>query len=89
MTRSPIFRDHVIAWLESIIKSEYWGDTEVVEELDSSSYSRGRADSDIHPAALPGPRIAEMPSAEFVQEFRRYVNELAREVQLHIHTDTC
>ncbi|KAI0710264.1 hypothetical protein C8Q76DRAFT_579998, partial [Earliella scabrosa] len=89
MVDSHEYQQLVFKWLESIIKSELLGTTEVVTDAEPRRPRRSDDTNNPHPAVVPAPRISEMSPAAFDREYEWFVNELVKEFQWHEHTGTC
>jgi hypothetical protein len=83
------FRLKMFTWIESIVKCELPGMTEILEEgrepLPRPSLSKGATD----PRLQKQPQISEMSEDEFSVRFREFVEELAIRCNWHVHNETC
>ncbi len=92
MQNSDEFRDHMFAWLESIIKSELLGTTDVVSEPEGRPLPRPpfrESAGNVHPGVKPQPALADMTPINFQEQYNAFVNELVQRYNWHEHTETC
>lgn len=92
MTQSTEFREHMILWLESIIKSELLGMTQVIIPQEGVPLARPRyleSDGYIHPGVQPSPALRDYSPDEFKQVYTFFVNQLVEQYNWHEHTSTC
>ncbi len=92
MQSSDEYKTHVFAWLESIIKSELLGTTEVVSEPNGRPLPRPpfrEGPGNVHAGARPQPSVAELSPDDFKQQYMSFVNELVQRYNWHEHTETC
>ncbi|KAH7909538.1 hypothetical protein BJ138DRAFT_976344, partial [Hygrophoropsis aurantiaca] len=92
MTTSEEYKNRVFAWLESIMKCELLGATELVTEPDGVPLRRPNRvleTNDPHPGAVPSPSCKGLTFDEFYVEYEEFVNALVKEFNWHEHTGTC
>ncbi|RPD64415.1 hypothetical protein L226DRAFT_544981 [Lentinus tigrinus ALCF2SS1-7] len=92
MITSDEYRSHMFTWLESLIKSELLGTSDVVPEPIGHALRRPQhreTPTNIHPGVRPPPRITDMLPSEFQEQYASFVNELVQQYNWHEHTDTC
>ncbi len=92
MQSSDEYKTHMFAWLESIIKSELLGTTEVVSEPDGRPLPRPpfrEAPGNVHVGAKPQPSMSDLSPDDFKQQYVSFVNELVQRYNWHEHTETC
>ena len=92
MSASPEYTAQVFSWLESLIKSELLGATDIVTEPDGHALPRPpftESRTNIHPGVKPQPQIADLAPEQFKERYTTFVNELVQRYNWHQHTDTC
>ncbi len=92
MQDSDEFRMHMFAWLESIIKSELLGTTDVVAEPNGRPLPRPpfrELPGNVHPGVKPQPVLSDMTPTAFQEQYNVFVNELVQRYNWHEHTETC
>jgi hypothetical protein len=90
LATDPSFKQRLFSYLESIIKSELPGTTEVVQELPGVSLTAPERARDVpNPAVTALPQCAALTEEEFELEFQRVVKDLVVENHWHRHNATC
>lgn len=92
MVDSDEYRVHMFSWLESIIKCELLGATDVTVETDGKALPRPEFDETaghVHPGVRPLPRLADYSPPDFMQHYATFVNELVEQYNWHEHRETC
>ncbi|KAI9059356.1 hypothetical protein FKP32DRAFT_1535542, partial [Trametes sanguinea] len=93
LASSDEYRDRMFRWLESVIKCELPGTSEVVQEEPGRPLPRPRRAEESgnpHPGAVPSPSIKAFDREEdFEAAFDASVTELVREFNWHEHNATC
>src|SRR5262245_40102550 len=90
MILDPNFMVDMFKWLESIIKCELPGMTDILDEhgqwpIKKPLHSEGILD----PRLWSTPLKAQMNDNKFEREFQTFVKDLAIECNWHEHTNTC
>jgi Helitron helicase-like domain at N-terminus/PIF1-like helicase len=94
MQASEVYKHNMFRWLESVIKCELLGTTDVVCEyigkpLPRPSRRENLSDIFVHPGVVYPPRVQEFTPSDFEKEYVYFVNALVKEYNWHKHTDTC
>ncbi len=92
MQNSETYKSHMFAWLESIIKSELLGTTELVTEPPGEALPRPPfrdLPGNLHPGVRAPPSITTMSPDAFREQYSTFVNELVQCYNWHEHTETC
>jgi PIF1-like helicase len=90
MAEDDGFKAHLFAFLESVIKSELPGMTEVVQEQPGVTLAAPERERGVpNPAVVAPPRCAKLDEDEFQYEFEKRVKELVIENHWHRHNETC
>lgn len=92
MVDSDAYREHMFRWLESIIKCELLGTTDVVPEPSGLALPRPLFDETtgpLHPGIRPLPRVVDYSPSQFMEHYSAFVNELVERYNWHEHRDTC
>ena len=93
MMSNDEYRDCMFRWLESVIKCELPGTTDVISETPGHPLpppARSAESRNPHPGTIPAPSISSFASKEeFETAFDAFVTELVKEYNWHEHKPTC
>ena len=92
MIDSAQYETDMFTWLESLIKCELLGTTQVVRDTDHALSTRPRfreTDGYVHPGTQLGPSIESIPVERFPLHFASSVNDVVTNANWHQHTETC
>ncbi|KAI0706588.1 hypothetical protein C8Q76DRAFT_630109, partial [Earliella scabrosa] len=92
MQESQENQQQMFEWLESLIKCELLGTSEVVAEPGGKPLKRPRIperEGFVHPGLQPGPRVMDCTPEQFSNAYDLYVNQLVEQYNWHEHTFAC
>jgi hypothetical protein len=89
MANEEGFQLQMFDWIESIIKCELPGMTEILEEPHNVIPRPVLLTGEIDPRMRETPKVGKMTEEEFAVQFRIFVSELAIRCNWHEHRDTC